>query len=56
MPDKHSRIVTTSSSGAYLDTLHYDSFRDNLTVRKKLGKYKLYFQSKFVRIPISFAA
>ena len=48
LPDGHARIVTTSSSGAYLDTLHWDTFRDNLAARKKLGTQNLYFQSKFV--------
>ncbi|GJE98571.1 NAD(P)-binding protein [Phanerochaete sordida] len=44
-PDGHSRVVTTSSSGAYLEGLHYDTFRDS-PKRKKLGKQGLYFQSK----------
>lgn len=44
-PDGHSRVVTTSSSGAYLESLHYDTFRDS-PKRKKLGRQALYFQSK----------
>ena len=47
-PDGHARIVTTSSSGAYLDTLHWETFHDNIAARKKLGTQNLYFQSKFV--------
>ncbi|EKM50635.1 uncharacterized protein PHACADRAFT_264008 [Phanerochaete carnosa HHB-10118-sp] len=43
--DGHSRVVATSSAGAYLEGLHYDSFRDS-PKRKKLGKQGLYFQSK----------
>ncbi|KAJ3554361.1 hypothetical protein NM688_g3147 [Phlebia brevispora] len=45
-PDGHSRVVTTSSSGAYFETLHYDTFRDS-PARKRLGTHGLYFQSKF---------
>ena len=48
MPDGHARIVTTSSSAAYFETLHFDTFRDS-AARKKLGTYNLYAQSKFVR-------
>ncbi|KAF7789133.1 hypothetical protein EIP86_000068 [Pleurotus ostreatoroseus] len=52
-PDGHARIVTTSSSGAYLDTLHWDTFRDNLAARKKLGTQNLYFQSKFGNVVVA---
>lgn len=48
MPDKHARIVHTSSSAAYLETLHYETFRAHPN-RKKLGPRGLYSQSKFVR-------
>lgn len=48
MPDKHARIVTTSSSAAYMDTLHPETFRDS-PARKALGTQGLYAQSKFVR-------
>ncbi|PIL34966.1 hypothetical protein GSI_02753 [Ganoderma sinense ZZ0214-1] len=44
-PDHHARVVTTSSSGAYLQTLEYDTFRDGPT-RRKLGTTQLYYQSK----------
>ncbi|TBU25108.1 NAD(P)-binding protein [Dichomitus squalens] len=45
-PDHHARVVTTASSGAYLDTLHWETFKDT-PERKKLSKENLYFQSKF---------
>lgn len=32
--DGHARVVTTSSSGAYLDTLHYDTLREKITPSK----------------------
>ncbi len=47
-PDGHARVVTTSSSGAYGDTLHWETFRDDRAARTKLGTHNLYFQSKFV--------
>ncbi|KAF7789134.1 hypothetical protein EIP86_000069 [Pleurotus ostreatoroseus] len=46
-PDGHARVVTTSSSAAYLGVLHYETMRDNLEARKKLGSPGLYYQSKF---------
>lgn len=49
-PDHHARIVTTSSSGAYANTLRYDTLTSSdLAARKKYGTHALYFQSKFVR-------
>ena len=55
MPDKHARVVTTSSSGAYFDTLHYDSLREaDLAARKKRETHSLYFQSKFVSMYLPF--
>ena len=47
-PDQHARVITTASSGAYFDTLHWDTFKDT-TERKKQTKQALYFQSKHVR-------
>ncbi|PIL34954.1 hypothetical protein GSI_02741 [Ganoderma sinense ZZ0214-1] len=44
-PDHHARVITTSSSGAYLQTLEYDTFRDG-PARRKLGTTQLYYQSK----------
>lgn len=46
-PDKHARIITTSSSASYLTTLHYETFKDG-PARVKLGTQMLYAQSKFV--------
>ncbi|THG95971.1 hypothetical protein EW026_g5779 [Hermanssonia centrifuga] len=48
-PDGHARVVTTSSSAAYLDTLHPETFRDH-PKRKKMGSKGLYFQSKFMAL------
>ncbi len=48
-PDHHARVITTSSSGAYLQTLEYATFRDG-PARRDLGSTQLYYQSKHVRI------
>lgn len=45
-PDKHTRIVTTSSSAAYFGTVDWDTLKDDLAGRK-LKPWDLYFQSKF---------
>ena len=34
-PDGHARVVVTSSSVAYLDTIHWDTFRDGKARRRK---------------------
>lgn len=47
-PDKHSRVMTTSSGGAYIGELKYDTFRDS-RARRKAGNHFLYYQSKLVR-------
>ena len=46
-PDGYSRVVTTSSAGAYLNGLYYEAFRES-PLRKKLGNKTLYQQSKLV--------
>ncbi|KAH8077728.1 NAD-P-binding protein [Cristinia sonorae] len=46
-PDKHSRIVTTSSSLAHMFTVRFDSFKDG-PGRRKLSITELYAQSKFL--------
>lgn len=51
-PDKHARVVFTSSSAAYFDTIHWDTFKPSQE-RDKLGTYGLYAQSKHVRFPLS---
>ncbi|KAI0691856.1 NAD(P)-binding protein [Cytidiella melzeri] len=45
-PDKHARIITTSSSVAYFGTLNWDTFKDG-PARKAFGTRRLYVQSKF---------
>ncbi|KAI0088800.1 NAD(P)-binding protein [Irpex rosettiformis] len=44
-PDHHTRIITTSSSAAYLTPLHWDTFKDG-PARVALGAQMLYAQSK----------
>ena len=46
-PDKHARVITTSSSGAYLDIIHFDTFKDG-PERKKMSTEALYYQTKHV--------
>ena len=48
-PDQHARVVTTASSGAYLNTLHWDTFKDT-PARRKMSTEALYYQSKHVRV------
>ncbi|KAK7682530.1 hypothetical protein QCA50_014330 [Cerrena zonata] len=45
-PDKHARVIATSSSAAYFSTINYDTLRDG-PARKKKGTQQLYAQSKF---------
>ncbi|RPD56664.1 NAD(P)-binding protein [Lentinus tigrinus ALCF2SS1-7] len=51
-PDNHARVVTTSSSSAYLTTLDYDTFKDT-PQRKKLSPERLYNQSKFGNVVVA---
>ena len=46
-PDRHSRVITTSSGGAYLATLHWDTFKDGAE-RRRTSDVVLYNQSKLV--------
>jgi len=46
-PDGHSRIVTTSSNGAYGATLDYNTFKDS-PARRKAGSTGMYNASKLV--------
>ena len=46
-PDQHARVIIVSSSGAYAETLHWDTFKDT-PERRKLTKQALYYQSKHV--------
>ena len=47
-PDHHARVVTTASSGAYLDTIHWETLKDTPERKKRSTDYQ-YMQSKFVR-------
>ncbi len=47
-PDRHARVVTTSSSAAYSQTINWDTLKDG-PARKKQSTENLYGQSKFVR-------
>ncbi|PIL34972.1 hypothetical protein GSI_02759 [Ganoderma sinense ZZ0214-1] len=51
-PDQHARVITTSSSGAYFDTLHWDTFKDT-PERKKQASQTLYFQSKHGNVVVA---
>ncbi|EIM88722.1 NAD-P-binding protein [Stereum hirsutum FP-91666 SS1] len=51
-PDKHARVVFTSSSAAYFDTIHWDTFKPSQE-RDKLGTYGLYAQSKHGNVVIA---
>ncbi|TCD65860.1 hypothetical protein EIP91_002121 [Steccherinum ochraceum] len=51
-PDGHARVITTSSSGAHFDTLHYETFRDG-PKRRKMLSMSLYSQSKFGNIVVA---
>ena len=47
-PDHHARVITTSSAGAYVGKLQWDTFKDG-PVRRKQSPVDLYAQSKLVR-------
>ncbi|KAI0662127.1 NAD(P)-binding protein [Cubamyces menziesii] len=51
-PDHHARVITTSSSGAYLNTLHWDTFKDT-PQRRKMAREALYYQSKFGNVVVA---
>ncbi|KAI0754734.1 NAD(P)-binding protein [Daedaleopsis nitida] len=50
--DRHARVVTTSSSGAYLETLHFDTFKDG-AARRKMRPDALYYQSKLGNVVVA---
>jgi len=50
--DQHARVITTSSSGAYMYTLNWESFRDG-PARRKMGTMDLYHQSKFGNVIVA---
>ncbi|OBZ71335.1 hypothetical protein A0H81_08860 [Grifola frondosa] len=51
-PDHHARVITTSSSGAYMYTINWDTFRDG-PARRKLSSQQLYYQSKFANVVVA---
>ena len=49
-PDRHARVVNTSSMGhTHVAGIDFDTLRDHPR-RKKMGTQKLHFQSKFVSV------
>ena len=53
--DQHARVITTSSSGAYMGDIVEGAFRDSAT-RRNMHPEQLYFNSKLVREPFSLRA
>ena len=51
--DHHARVITTSSAASYLDTLHWETFKDGPARRRKTTN-ALYNQSKLVSVGFSF--
>ncbi|RDX54720.1 NAD(P)-binding protein [Lentinus brumalis] len=51
-PDRHARVVTTSSSAAYSQTINWDTLKDG-PARKKQSTENLYGQSKFGNVVIA---
>ena len=50
-PDHPTRVITTSSSGAYFGSLQFETFKDG-PARQRLLPDTLYYQSKLVsRVP-----
>ncbi|KAI0796199.1 NAD(P)-binding protein [Abortiporus biennis] len=50
--DGYARVITLSSSGAYIYTLNWDTFKDG-PERRKMSTYNLYFQSKFGNVVVA---
>lgn len=50
-PDGYARVITTSSGGAMLDTVNFDTLKDGPARRKKIVE-ELYHQSKFVSLRV----
>jgi hypothetical protein len=48
-PDKHARVITTSSIASYLFQIHWNTLKEGPT-RRKIWPILLYCQSKFVCI------
>ena len=50
--DQHARVVTTSSSGAYMGNIVFDAFRDS-DARRAIHPEMMYFMSKLVSALLS---
>ena len=53
LPDHHARVITTSSAASYLDTLHWETFKDG-PARRRQTTGALYNQSKLVSVGFQF--
>ncbi|OCH84430.1 NAD(P)-binding protein [Obba rivulosa] len=51
-PDGHARVITTSSSAAYMYTVNWELFRDG-PARKKMSSQELYAHSKFLNVVVA---
>lgn len=51
-PSNHTRIITTSSYGAYMSTIDFDTLKDG-EKRRRSGTRKMYSQSKFGNVVVS---
>ncbi|RDX48783.1 NAD(P)-binding protein [Lentinus brumalis] len=51
-PDHHARVITTSSSAAYAQTIKWDTLKDT-PARKKQSTEDLYGQSKFGNVVVA---
>ncbi|RPD56672.1 NAD(P)-binding protein [Lentinus tigrinus ALCF2SS1-7] len=51
-PDHHVRVITTSSSGAYQQTINWDTLKDT-PARRKQSTENLYYQSKFGNVVVA---
>lgn len=50
-PEKHVRVLTTSSITHYLGNLDFNTFKDG-PARRRLSPHMLYAQSKYVSSPL----
>ncbi|TCD68604.1 hypothetical protein EIP91_010395 [Steccherinum ochraceum] len=51
-PDHHSRVITTSSAGALLDTVDFQTLKDGPARRRRYTE-QLYNQSKFLNVVVA---
>ncbi|KAI0791664.1 NAD(P)-binding protein [Abortiporus biennis] len=50
--DGYSRVITTSSFGAYLSTIDFDTLKDT-PKRRKTDTHTLYYQTKFANVVVA---